>query len=188
MITLYLRYTINPNKLSDFAEYATKEQIPIRESAGMIVGYFLPTDFAGAASEAFGLIDFLRLLSMKSIAPNWRHIRSTNETPPGSRAQAPCSHSNGHWSSGQNRLRNRRHDNRSCQASLSPRRSLPLRFQDFLQSLNILPEVDQVGMEHRHPSSQSTCLSGELSRVNQTVKRLRVLKQGFNSETCPVCL
>lgn len=58
MITLYLRYILNPNKLSDFATYAAEEQIPIRESGGKIVGYFLPTDFAGATNEAFGLIDF----------------------------------------------------------------------------------------------------------------------------------
>ena len=58
MITLYLRYILDPNKLSDFATYAAEEQIPIRESGGKIVGYFLPTDFAGATNEAFGLIDF----------------------------------------------------------------------------------------------------------------------------------
>jgi hypothetical protein len=58
MITLYLRYIIDPNKLSDFATYAAEEQIPIRESGGNITGYFLPTDFAGATNEAFGLIDF----------------------------------------------------------------------------------------------------------------------------------
>jgi len=58
MITLYLRYTIDPNKLADFASYAAAEQIPIRESGGAILGYFLPTDFAGATSEAFGLINF----------------------------------------------------------------------------------------------------------------------------------
>jgi hypothetical protein len=61
MITLYLRYTIDPNQLQDFASYATEEQIPIRESGGSIPGYFLPTDFAGATSEAFGLIDFASL-------------------------------------------------------------------------------------------------------------------------------
>ena len=55
---LYLRYTIDTNKLSGFAEYATREQILIRESGGKILGYFLPTDFAGATGEAFGLIDF----------------------------------------------------------------------------------------------------------------------------------
>src|ERR1039458_2877808 len=58
MITLYLRYTIDPNKLADFAKYAADEQIPIAESGGKIVGYFLPTDFAGATNEALGLIDF----------------------------------------------------------------------------------------------------------------------------------
>ncbi len=58
MITLYLRYTIDPNKLFDFAAYAAAEQIPIRESGGTILGYFAPTDFAGPTSEGFGLIDF----------------------------------------------------------------------------------------------------------------------------------
>jgi hypothetical protein len=58
MITLFLRYTIDPNKLSDIAKYAADEQIPIRESGGKILGYFMPTDFAGATNEAFGLIDF----------------------------------------------------------------------------------------------------------------------------------
>lgn len=58
MITLFLRYTIDPNKLSDVATYVADEQIPIRESGGKILGYFMPTDFAGATNEAFGLIDF----------------------------------------------------------------------------------------------------------------------------------
>ncbi len=58
IITLYLRYTIDPNRLSDFAAYAAAEQIPIRESGGSILGYFAPTDFAGPTSEGFGLIDF----------------------------------------------------------------------------------------------------------------------------------
>jgi hypothetical protein len=58
MITLFLRYTIDPNKLSDIAKYSADEQIPIRESGGKILGYFMPTDFAGATNEAIGLIDF----------------------------------------------------------------------------------------------------------------------------------
>ena len=61
MITLHLRYTIDPNKLADFAKYAADEQIPIDECGGRILGYFLPTDFAGATNEAFGLIDFTSL-------------------------------------------------------------------------------------------------------------------------------
>jgi hypothetical protein len=58
LITLFLRYTIDPNKLSDIAKYSADEQIPIRESGGKILGYFMPTDFAGATNEAIGLIDF----------------------------------------------------------------------------------------------------------------------------------
>ena len=58
MITLHLRYTIDPNKLSDIRAYAEAELRPIRESGGKIVGYYLPTDFAGATNEAFGIIDF----------------------------------------------------------------------------------------------------------------------------------
>jgi len=58
MVTLHLRYTIDPNKLSDIKAYAEAELKPIRESGGNIIGYFLPTDFAGATNEAFGLIEF----------------------------------------------------------------------------------------------------------------------------------
>ena len=58
LITLFLRYTIDPNELSDIAKYAADEQVPIRESGGKILGYFMPTDFAGATNEAIGLIDF----------------------------------------------------------------------------------------------------------------------------------
>jgi hypothetical protein len=45
MITLFLRYSIDPNKLSDVAKYAADEQIPIRESGGAILGYFMPRRF-----------------------------------------------------------------------------------------------------------------------------------------------
>jgi hypothetical protein len=58
MITLCLRYTINPNKLGDFKIYAAAEQEPIRCSGGATLGYFFPTDFAGPTNEALGLIDF----------------------------------------------------------------------------------------------------------------------------------
>lgn len=58
MITLHLRYTIDPNKLSDIREYVQAELKPIRECGGTVVGYFLPTDFAGATNQAFGIIDF----------------------------------------------------------------------------------------------------------------------------------
>lgn len=58
MITLFLRYTIDPNKLTDIERYAADEQQPIRESGGRILGYFMPTDFSGPTNEAIGLIDF----------------------------------------------------------------------------------------------------------------------------------
>jgi hypothetical protein len=58
LITLFLRYTIDPNKLADIAKYSADEQIPIQECGGKILGYFMPTDFAGATNEAIGLIDF----------------------------------------------------------------------------------------------------------------------------------
>ncbi len=35
----------------------------IRRSGGNILGYFLPTDFAGPTNEGYGLIDFQTLAS-----------------------------------------------------------------------------------------------------------------------------
>jgi NIPSNAP len=57
MYTLFLRYTIDPNKLSDWRAYAQAEFAPITESGGRITGYYAPTEFAGATSEAFATID-----------------------------------------------------------------------------------------------------------------------------------
>ena len=61
MITLVIRYTINPNQGADLKEYVTAELEPIRRSGGKVLGYFLPTDFAGPTNEALGLIDFPNL-------------------------------------------------------------------------------------------------------------------------------
>jgi NIPSNAP protein len=57
MITLSIRYTIDPNKLSDFKSYVDAELEAIRRSGGKVLGYFLPTDFSGPTNEALGLID-----------------------------------------------------------------------------------------------------------------------------------
>jgi hypothetical protein len=57
MYTLFLRYTIDPNKLSDWRTYAEAEFQPITECGGRITGYYAPTEFAGATSEAFATID-----------------------------------------------------------------------------------------------------------------------------------
>ena len=42
----------------DIRAYVEAEMKPISECGGSIVGYYLPTDFAGATNEAFGIIDF----------------------------------------------------------------------------------------------------------------------------------
>ena len=57
MYTLFLRYAIDPNKLSDWRAYAQAEFEPITESGGRITGSYAPTEFAGATSEAFATID-----------------------------------------------------------------------------------------------------------------------------------
>jgi hypothetical protein len=57
MYTLLLKYTLNPDKLAAWTTYAEAEFQPIAESGGTITGYYAPTDFAGATSEAFATID-----------------------------------------------------------------------------------------------------------------------------------
>ncbi len=57
MLTLCIRYRFNPDKIAGIATYFENEQRVIERSGGRIVGYFLPTDFAGPTDEAIGLID-----------------------------------------------------------------------------------------------------------------------------------
>jgi len=57
MYTLFLRYTIDPNKLAAWRTYADAEFAPISECGGRIVGYYAPTEFAGTTSEAIALIE-----------------------------------------------------------------------------------------------------------------------------------
>ena len=57
MYTLFLRYTIDPNKVADWTAYAQAEFVPITESGGKVTGYYAPTEFSGATSEAFATID-----------------------------------------------------------------------------------------------------------------------------------
>lgn len=77
MITLSIRYTLDPNKIADFKSYAEAEQEPIRRSGGKILGYFLATDFAGATNEALGLIDMPSLAAYeqyrKALADDAEH-------------------------------------------------------------------------------------------------------------------
>jgi hypothetical protein len=61
MITLCIRYTFNPEKLADLKIYLEAEEVPIGRSGGKTLGWFLPTDFAGATNEALWLIEFASL-------------------------------------------------------------------------------------------------------------------------------
>lgn len=70
MHTLCIRYTLDPNRLGDFKMYVENEMGVIRRSGGDIVGYFLPTDFAGATNIGYGLIDFPSLASYE----NYRRV------------------------------------------------------------------------------------------------------------------
>jgi hypothetical protein len=54
MLTLCIRYKFNPEKLADIARYFEEEQPVIARCGGTIVGYFLPTDFAGATDGQLG--------------------------------------------------------------------------------------------------------------------------------------
>lgn len=57
MMTLCIRYRFNPDRIAGVREYFETEQRVIERSGGKIVGYFLPTDFAGPTDEAIGLIN-----------------------------------------------------------------------------------------------------------------------------------
>jgi hypothetical protein len=58
MMTLSIRYTLDANKLADFAAYAQALRQPIERCGGIYVGYYLPTKIAGPTNSALGLIDF----------------------------------------------------------------------------------------------------------------------------------
>ena len=61
MITLAIRYTIDPAKLTDFEAYARSAPGPIERCGGKLAGYYAPTKFAGATNAALALIDFTSL-------------------------------------------------------------------------------------------------------------------------------
>lgn len=61
MITLSIRYTIEARKRPDFERYARSLTKIIPRCGGELVGYWLPTKFAGPTNEALGLISFSSL-------------------------------------------------------------------------------------------------------------------------------
>jgi hypothetical protein len=61
MITLCIRYTLDPHKLADFEAYARALGPQIERCGGKVAGYYLPTKLAGPTNTALGLIDFANL-------------------------------------------------------------------------------------------------------------------------------
>ena len=61
MITLSIRYTIDARKRDDFERYARALARIIPRCGGNLVGYWLPTKFAGPTNLALALIDFASL-------------------------------------------------------------------------------------------------------------------------------
>jgi len=66
MMTLCIRYTLDANKLADFAAYAQALRKPIERCGGTNVDYFLPTKIAGPTNAALGLIDFQNLAAYEA--------------------------------------------------------------------------------------------------------------------------
>ncbi len=58
MITLCIRYTLDPSKVADFEAYVRGLAPPAERCGGKIAGYYLPTKFAGPTNVALALIDF----------------------------------------------------------------------------------------------------------------------------------
>ncbi|MGF6571112.1 uncharacterized protein (DUF1330 family) [Paraburkholderia sp. GAS333] len=83
MHTLCIRYTLDQNRLKHFRDYVERELEAIRNAGGKIVGYWLPTDFAGPTNVAYGLIDFLTLASYEhyreALADDPLHMRNADE-------------------------------------------------------------------------------------------------------------
>jgi hypothetical protein len=61
MITLSIRYTIDARKRQDFERYARSLGGIIPRCGGELVGYWLPTKFAGPTNQALALINFASL-------------------------------------------------------------------------------------------------------------------------------
>lgn len=58
MLTLCIRYTLDPTKLADFEAYGRGVAGPIERCGGKVVGYWAPTKFAGPTNAGLALIDF----------------------------------------------------------------------------------------------------------------------------------
>ena len=78
MLTLCIRYSLDPNRGEAFRSYVENETPVIQRSGGRIAGYYLPTDFAGPTNIGYGLIDFASLADYEAyreaLAANPLHV------------------------------------------------------------------------------------------------------------------
>jgi NIPSNAP len=74
---------LDPNRLKHFRDYVEHELEAIRNAGGKVIGYWLPTDYAGPNNVAYGLINFLTLASYeeyrKALADDPLHQRNAAE-------------------------------------------------------------------------------------------------------------
>jgi hypothetical protein len=70
MITLCIRYTLDPSKLADFETYARALAPQIERCGGRVAGYYLPTKLAGPTNAALGLINFPNLAAYEQYREN----------------------------------------------------------------------------------------------------------------------
>jgi hypothetical protein len=66
MITLSIRYTLDARRRDDFERYARTILKLIPKCGGAVVGYWLPTKFAGPTNQALALIDFPSLAAYEA--------------------------------------------------------------------------------------------------------------------------
>ena len=66
MITLCIRYTLDARKRPEFERYAQRITNIIPRCGGALVGYWLPTKFAGPTNFAVSLIDFPSLAAYEA--------------------------------------------------------------------------------------------------------------------------
>jgi hypothetical protein len=78
MLTLCIRYTLNPDKVAEFEAYARSVVGPIERCGGKVVGYFAPTKFAGPTNVGLSLIDFPNLAAYEryreALAADSEHV------------------------------------------------------------------------------------------------------------------
>jgi hypothetical protein len=86
MITLCIRYTLDARKRDDFERYARDLKSIVPRCGGDLVGYWLPTKFAGPTNVALAMIEFPSLAAYEAYrerlardADNLEAIRRADE-------------------------------------------------------------------------------------------------------------